>query len=106
MGDDAFFGDGQMYIDRVIFGLVFFLVLGVILFDIVTGIIIDKFGELREQTNSRNEYFLNTAFISEFERSDYEEIGPELKLEKMEQPVENYILFIAHLRMKDPNDYT
>ena len=107
--DDAFFGDGQMYIDRVIFGLVFFLVLGVILFDIVTGIIIDKFGELREQTNSRNEYFLNTAFISEFERSDYEEIGPEFKLEKlekMEQPVENYILFIAHLRMKDPNDYT
>ena len=52
---------------------------------------------------------LNTAFISEFERSDYEELGPEFKLEKLErdeQPIKNYILFIAHLRMKDPTEYT
>ena len=37
--DNTFFQDGQSHIDRVIFGLAFFLVLGVILFDIVTGIV-------------------------------------------------------------------
>ena len=37
--DDSFFQDGQSHIDRAIFGLAFFLVLGVILFDIATGIV-------------------------------------------------------------------
>ena len=34
----------------------FFFVLGVILFDIVTGIIIDTFGALREETANRDSY--------------------------------------------------
>ena len=42
-----------------------------------TSQIIDKFSELREITNKRNEYLLNTSFISELERSDYEENSPQ-----------------------------
>ena len=78
----------------MIFGLLFFFVLGVILFDIVTGIIIDTFGALREATAERISYFQNTAFISELERRDYEELGPGFKLEKLEneeQPIRNYM---------------
>jgi hypothetical protein len=36
----------------------------------------------------------NTAFISELERGDYEELGPGFKLEKLEneeQPIRSYM---------------
>ena len=92
--DSSYFTYGQRHVDRVIFGLLFFFVLGVILFDIVTGIIIDTFGALREATAERISYLGNTAFISELERGDYEELGPGFKLEKLEneeQPIRNYM---------------
>ena len=92
--DSSYFTYGQRHVDRVIFGLLFFFVLGVILFDIVTGIIIDTFGALREATAERISYLGNTAFISELERGDYEELGPGFKLEKLEneeQPIRSYM---------------
>merc|ERR1711998_181013 len=107
--DTVTYKDGLLYADRVLYGLVFFLFLGVILFDIVTGIIIDTFGALREETANRIEYLRDTAFISEIERSDYEEHGAEFKYEKLEgedQHKWNYIFYIAHLRLKDPMFYT
>jgi hypothetical protein len=100
---------GLVYADRVLFGLVFFLFLGVILFDIVTGIIIDTFGALREETATRLDYLRDTAFISDIERSEYEENGPEFKFEKLDkedQDMWNYVFYIAHLRIKDPMLYT
>ena len=63
--DDITYADKTMtYFGRIIFGLAFFLVIGVILFDIITGIIIDKFSELREQTTKRLERLKNsTSFL-------------------------------------------
>jgi hypothetical protein len=107
--DAVTYENGLVYADRVLFGLVFFLFLGVILFDIVTGIIIDTFGSLREDTATRIEYLRDTAFISDIERSDYEENGPEFKFEKLEKEDQdrwNYIFYLAHLRLKDPMYYT
>ena len=71
----------------------------------ITLQIIDKFGELREITNSRNDYFLNTSFISEFERSEYEELGPQFKLEKLEkeeQPIRNYMCGFSSFGLQFP----
>ena len=107
--DGVTFQDGLVYADRVLFGLVFFLFLGVILFDIVTGIIIDTFGSLREETATRLDYLSNTAFISDIERSAYEENGPEFKYDKLQnedQLIWNYVLYLAHLRKKNPMMYT
>ena len=76
--------DGLTYADRVLWGLLFFLVVGVILFDIVTGIIIDKFSELRERTLHRFRTLRDVGFISDIGRSEYEERGPEFKFDKLQ----------------------
>merc|ERR1711988_1434391 len=78
--DSVTYRDGLTYADRVLFGIVFFFLLGVILFDIVTGIIIDTFSSLREETVDR------------------------LILE--DQPMWNYVLFMAYLRQKDSDSYS
>ena len=107
--DSVWYDGGLTYADRVFFGIVFFFLLGVILFDIVTGIIIDTFSSLREDTKNRMEYMLNTAFISDLDRAEYEELGPEFKFEKLqniEQDMWNYVLFMAHLRAKPSDSYS
>ena len=68
----------------MLWGLLFFLVVGVILFDIVTGIIIDKFSELRERTLHRFRTLRDVGFISDIGRSEYEERGPEFKFDKLQ----------------------
>ena len=83
--DSASFENGLSYADRVVFGMMFFLVVGVILFDIVTGIILDKFGELREDSAARADYFSSTAFISGIENSAYEEVDSSFKFEVSSQ---------------------
>merc|ERR1719198_1563614 len=98
--DSVSYQDGLTYADRVLFGIVFFFLLGVILFDIVTGLIIDTFSNLREDTANRLAYMLNTAFISDLERADYEEHGPDFKFDKLnaDQNTWNYVYFMAYLR--------
>ena len=44
--------------------MVFFITLGVLLFDMVTGIIVDTFVALREETSAREEVMSNEVFIS------------------------------------------
>ena len=57
--DDVTYEDGAgPWLLRVTYGLLFFLVIGVILFDIVTGIIIDRFSALRQDSAERDKYFL------------------------------------------------
>merc|ERR1711988_1652100 len=106
--DSASFADGLSYADRVVFGMMFFLVVGVVLFDIVTGIILDKFGELREDTAARADYFGSTAFISGIENSAYEEVDSSFKFEVLNEEHQNrwaYVFFLAHLEVKSRAEY-
>ena len=107
--DEATYQDGRTYADRMVYGIFFFLIVGVILFDIVTGVIIDTFSALRELKNERIDTMKNVAFISDIERAEYEKLGPHFKFEKLrheDQHIWNYVLYIAHLRLKDPTLYT
>merc|ERR1711907_532490 len=88
--------------------MMFFLVVGVVLFDIVTGIILDKFGELREDTAARADYFGSTAFISGIENSAYEEVDSSFKFEVLNEEHQNrwaYVFFLAHLEVKSRAEY-
>merc|ERR1719181_1572383 len=106
--DTATYRDGLTYADRVVFGLMFFFAVGVILFDIVTGIILDTFGSLREEKADQMEYHRTTSFIAGITDTDYEEIDPQLKFKQLNdehQNVWNYVFFLAHLNAKSPADY-
>jgi len=86
----------------------FFLVVGVILFDIVTGIIIDTFSALREEKGLTMDYHRTTSFIAGITDTDYEEIDPALKFKELNeehQDMWNYVFFLAHLSAKSPAEY-
>jgi hypothetical protein len=55
---------GSHYFARLAFDMLFFIVLGVLLFDMVTGIIVDTFVSLREETVEREDTLKNEVFIS------------------------------------------
>lgn len=52
------------YFARILFDMAFFIILGVLLFDMVTGIIVDTFVSLREETVEREDTLKNEVFIS------------------------------------------
>lgn len=100
--------DGMLaWIWRIIFGLAFFLVIGVILFDIVTGTILDTFGSLREERVEREENLRNVSFIAGLERSVCDELGVAFEeLNDVQQDKWNYVYLLAHLQIKKEEDYT
>ena len=55
--------DGGTYIARVLFDLSFFIWVGVLLFNIITGLLVDGFGSLREEDNARQNMLDNTCFV-------------------------------------------
>jgi len=99
--------EGSVYVQRILFMLAFFIILGALLFNMVTGIIVDTFSSLREETASRLEKMNTESFISGISREDYEEAG--LKFEKLiekDQNLWNYIFFYLYLDKKDKSDLT
>lgn len=101
--------EGSTYADRILFGLCFYLILGVILFDIITGVILDQFSILREIGNERQHFLDHTAFISHIPRNEYEEISQSFKFSELtdeHQNMWNYVFFIAYLSQKDAADYS
>ena len=104
--DTVTMSDGNVYYDRVIYGLVFFLVVGVILFDIVTGIIVDTFASLREELESKLNYHSQTAFISGITETEYKEIGLNYDdLCNKEQSHRDYVHFMCYLKLKKATEY-
>ena len=106
--DDLTYQDNMMaYFGRIVFGLSFFLVIGVILFDIVTGIIIDKFGEHREITATRLDKIKNSTFIADIDRSTCDENGLDFEdINTRDQDMWNYVYLMAYLEFKDEDEYT
>merc|ERR1712054_105216 len=107
--DNDSYHSGAGYADRVLFALAFFFIVGVILFDVVTGVILDQFGSLREETNARMDFFQNTAFISGIEKGQYEEVHPSFSFDKLnseDQDMWNYVFFISYINKKKINDLT
>ena len=100
--------DESSYHVRMLFDLSFFLILGILLFDMVTGIILDTFGALREEVAEREDTLKNVSFISGLERKEIEEIGGLNfdSINESDQSVWDYIFFVIYLRNKSPSDMT
>jgi hypothetical protein len=59
----------QEYLKRVLFELSFFVWVGILLFNIITGLMVDTFSALREEAASREDTLTNECFICGFTRS-------------------------------------
>jgi len=101
---------------RILFDLGFFIVCNVIMIAIVTGIIIDAFGASRDRRKEVEEDQAAKCFICGIEGSRFETKRPRDKNDKRhygfnwhlehEHNIWNYVYFLAHLSLKDPNEYT
>jgi len=100
------YGD-QHYYANIIFLVAFFIFIGVLLFNMVTGIILDTFSSLREAENAKNEKLNNETFISGLQRSYCQERGVDFnRVNKYDQCVWNYLFFMIHLKHTDPSKHT
>lgn len=95
---------------RVFFDLSFFIIVTTIGLNVVFGIIIDTFSELREEKSEVDEAIKTKCFICgfqdfEFERNDSENGGWSNHRDK-DHNIWNYLMFINHVAVQVPTDYT
>lgn len=60
------------FVFRIIYDLSFFIIMIILLLNLIFGMIIDAFGELRDQKRFNEEDRKNVCFVCGIERSEYE----------------------------------
>jgi hypothetical protein len=98
------------YLPRVAFDLVFFVLVGIILFNVITGLMVDTFSSLREEEADRVDKLTNECFVCGFTRTSYDDIGmPNPTFDQHQAKhhyIWNYLFFIQYLKAKDETEYS
>jgi hypothetical protein len=92
---------------RILFDLLFFFLIIIIILNLIFGVIIDTFADLRSEKNAKDENLKNTCFICGLQRSafDNKSVTFEEHIER-EHNMWNYLKFIVLLKVKDPTEFT
>uniref|UniRef100_A0A914H250 Ryanodine receptor n=1 Tax=Globodera rostochiensis TaxID=31243 RepID=A0A914H250_GLORO len=100
------YGDELEYA-RMLYDISFFFFVIVILLAIMQGLIIDAFGELRDQQESATEKLESSCFICDIGKDTFDRMprGFEIHTTK-EHNFANYLFFLQHLVNKDETEYT
>jgi hypothetical protein len=103
--------DQPTYLKRVLFDLSFFVWVGVLLFNIITGLMVDGFGSLREEFNERKDVYDNACFVCGFTRDSYDDIpnfhGPSFDNHITEaHNFWSYVHFYVYLKRKNKANLT
>ena len=94
------------YTIRFFYDVSFFLLVSTILLNVVQGIIVDAFAELREKSDIQSVDMKNVCYICGLERQTLDrdtEEGFETHVEE-DHEVWNYVFFLIHLEAKDQSD--
>jgi hypothetical protein len=100
---------------RFAFDLGFYLVVGVLLFSMVSGIIIDTFARIRLDTMKRDWALENVCLICSLSRQEWQVKAKTLGVNqtlgfdehaKKDHAWVNYVYFLSHLRTHDPLDFS
>lgn len=94
------------YFTRVIYDLLFFFVIIIIVLNLIFGVIIDTFADLRAEKQQKEDILKNSCFICGLHRSVFCN-----KIVSFEEHVKNehnmwhFFYFIVHLKLKNPTDF-
>ncbi|KAG8184852.1 hypothetical protein JTE90_012099 [Oedothorax gibbosus] len=108
IGDEIDPPDGDDYeAFRILFDITFFFFVIVILLAIIQGLIIDAFGELRDQLQSVVDDMESNCFICGIGKDYFDKVphGFDTHVQK-EHNLANYMFFLMHLINKPDTEYT
>ncbi|EKF26918.1 hypothetical protein MOQ_009372 [Trypanosoma cruzi marinkellei] len=93
---------------RVSYDLVFFALVNVVFLNIMFGLIIDTFGELRDAKREKELDMKSKCFVCGLEADEFEKahVGGFRAHVMHEHNMWMYFYFMHYLRRKDPNDFT
>lgn len=96
-----------LFVARVIYDLLFFFVVIIIVLNLIFGVIIDTFADLRSEKQQKELILRNTCFICGLNRSafDNKTVSFEEHI-KCEHNMWHYLYFIVLIKVKDPTEFT
>jgi len=99
--DDEYFWPNYLYT------ISFFILIIIIALNVILGIILDTFGQLREERNNTLKDTISKCFICqiEAERFQRESLGFKNHI-KHEHNMWQYLFFLIHLSLKEETEYT
>ncbi|XP_035793575.1 ryanodine receptor-like isoform X15 [Anopheles albimanus] len=108
IGDEIGDPDGDEYeVYRILFDITFFFFVIVILLAIIQGLIIDAFGELRDQLESVKEDMESNCFICGIGKDYFDKVPHGFDTHvAQEHNLANYMFFLMHLINKPDTEYT
>ncbi|XP_061692591.1 ryanodine receptor 2 [Syngnathoides biaculeatus] len=94
-------------VERIIFDITFFFFVIVILLAIIQGLIIDAFGELRDQQEQVKEDMETKCFICGIGNEYFDKVPHGFETHTLEEHnLANYLFFLMHLINKDETEHT
>ncbi|KAG7297145.1 hypothetical protein JYU34_020113 [Plutella xylostella] len=96
-----------LYVARVVYDLLFFFVVIIIVLNLIFGVIIDTFADLRSEKQQKELILKNTCFICGLNRSAFD--NKTVSFEEhiaSEHNMWHYLYFMVLVRVKDPTEFT
>ncbi|KAJ1139205.1 hypothetical protein NDU88_005580 [Pleurodeles waltl] len=99
--------DESLFPARVVYDLLFYFIVIIIVLNLIFGVIIDTFADLRSEKQKKEEVLKTTCFICGLERDKFDNKTVSFEEHiKMEHNIWNYLYFIVLVRVKNKTDYT
>ncbi|MGH0141734.1 UNVERIFIED_CONTAM: hypothetical protein FKN15_031691 [Acipenser sinensis] len=99
--------DESLFPARVVYDLLFYFIVIIIVLNLIFGVIIDTFADLRSEKQRKEEVLKTTCFICGLERDKFDNKTVSFEEHvKMEHNIWNYLYFIVLVREKNRTDYT
>uniref|UniRef100_A0A8C2U9H0 Inositol 1,4,5-trisphosphate receptor n=1 Tax=Coturnix japonica TaxID=93934 RepID=A0A8C2U9H0_COTJA len=99
--------DESLFPARVVYDLLFFFIVIIIVLNLIFGVIIDTFADLRSEKQKKEEILKTTCFICGLERDKFDNKTVSFEEHiKEEHNMWNYLYFIVLVRVKNKTDYT
>jgi hypothetical protein len=97
----------SMFMFRVIYDMIFFIIVILITMNLIFGVIIDTFGDLRQEKQEKDYTLKYTCFICGLDRSKFD--NKSITFEDHVQTEHNmwhYLYFLILLKQKDKTEFT
>ncbi|XP_037091266.1 inositol 1,4,5-trisphosphate receptor type 2-like [Pollicipes pollicipes] len=96
-----------LFTARVIYDLLFFFVVIIIVLNLIFGVIIDTFADLRSDKQQKEEILKNSCFVCGLQRSDFDNKSVTFEEHvKNEHNMWHYLYFIVLIKVKVSTEFT